>query len=109
MRNRLQEFSLTLHPAKTRLIEFGRHVEARRAKAGLGKPESLQFPRVHLHLRPVNARVLIHRRTRRDRVRAKLKAIKEELRGADAPADPRTGIAVKWCARSFSVAGSVLI
>jgi RNA-directed DNA polymerase len=25
MRERLQEFSLSLHPDKTRLIEFGRH------------------------------------------------------------------------------------
>src|SRR5713101_4297574 len=30
MRERLQEFSLTLHPEKTRLIEFGRHAAAAR-------------------------------------------------------------------------------
>lgn len=36
MRDRLQEFSLSLHPDKTRLIEFGRHAAANRARRGLG-------------------------------------------------------------------------
>jgi retron-type reverse transcriptase len=31
MRARLEEFMLTLHPEKTRLIEFGRHAPANRA------------------------------------------------------------------------------
>src|SRR5262247_87071 len=39
MRKRLEDFSLSLHPDKTRLIEFGRHAAARRAQRGLGKPE----------------------------------------------------------------------
>ena len=34
MRARLQEFSLSLHPDKTRLIEFGRHAAVRRARNG---------------------------------------------------------------------------
>ena len=82
MRNRLQEFSLTLHPAKTRLIEFGRHVADRRAKAGLGKPETFTFLGfVFICGRSMRGnKFLIHRRTRRDRMRAKLKEIKEELR-----------------------------
>ncbi len=82
MRDRLQEFSLTLHPAKTRLIEFGRHVAARREKAGLGKPETftfLGFTFICGRSRRGN-KFLLHRRTRRDRMRAKLKEIKEELR-----------------------------
>ena len=43
MRARLQAFSLSLHPEKTRLIEFGRHAAARRAERGLGKPETFTF------------------------------------------------------------------
>jgi hypothetical protein len=43
MRARLQEFSLSLHPDKTRLFEFGRHAAARRAQRGLGKPETFNF------------------------------------------------------------------
>ena len=40
---RLWEFSLSLHPDKTRLIEFGRLAAARRARRGLGKPETFDF------------------------------------------------------------------
>src|ERR1700676_4895343 len=43
MRERLQEFSLTLHPEKTRLTEFGRHAAAARKQRGLGKPETFDF------------------------------------------------------------------
>ena len=35
--------ALSLHPDKTRLIEFGRHAAAERAQRGLGKPETFNF------------------------------------------------------------------
>jgi hypothetical protein len=40
---RLQGFALSLHPDKTRLIEFGRLAADRRARRGLGKPETFKF------------------------------------------------------------------
>ena len=43
MRERLQEFALSLHPDKTRLIEFGRLAAANREQRGLGKPETFNF------------------------------------------------------------------
>ncbi len=43
MRDRLREFSLSLHPEKTRLIEFGRFAADQRARRGLGKPETFNF------------------------------------------------------------------
>src|SRR6478672_1310451 len=43
MRERLQEFSLSLNSEKSRLIEFGRHAADRRARRGLGKPETFKF------------------------------------------------------------------
>jgi hypothetical protein len=43
LRERLEEFALSLHPDKTRLIEFGRFAAVGRAKAGLGKPETFNF------------------------------------------------------------------
>jgi RNA-directed DNA polymerase len=43
MRTRLEEFSLSLQPEKTRLIEFGRTAAVRRAQRGLGKPETFTF------------------------------------------------------------------
>jgi len=43
MRERLREFALSLHPDKTRLLAFGRFAAARRARCGLGKPETFDF------------------------------------------------------------------
>ena len=43
MRERLEKFALSLHPDKTRLIEFGRYAADRRDRRGLGKPESFSF------------------------------------------------------------------
>jgi RNA-directed DNA polymerase len=43
MRERLREFALSLHPEKTRLIEFGRFAVERRKRRGLGKPETFNF------------------------------------------------------------------
>jgi RNA-directed DNA polymerase len=81
MRKRLEEFSLSLHPDKTRLIEFGRHAADRRAKRGLGKPETFQFLGfVFICGRSRKGRFQLKRKTRRDRMRAKLKKIKAELR-----------------------------
>jgi RNA-directed DNA polymerase len=81
MCERLWEFSLSLHPEKTRLIEFSRHAAARRAQRGIGKPETFNF----LGFRFIcgtsrRGRFLLKRKSRLDRMRAKLKEIKEELR-----------------------------
>ena len=43
LRDRLAQFALTLHPDKTRLIQFGRRAAAEREQAGLGKPETFNF------------------------------------------------------------------
>ncbi|CAD6561624.1 hypothetical protein LMG28727_07496 [Paraburkholderia kirstenboschensis] len=43
MRTRLEEFSLALHPDKTRLLEFGRGAAVRRKRRGLGRPETFTF------------------------------------------------------------------
>jgi RNA-directed DNA polymerase len=81
MRERLQEFSLSLHPEKTRLIEFGRHAAARRAQRGLGKPETFNFLGFTLICgKSRRGKFLLTRRSRRDRMRAKLQEVKEELR-----------------------------
>src|SRR5262249_54975642 len=81
MRERLQEFSLSLNPEKTRLIEFGRHAAVRRAQRGLGKPETFTFLGfVHICGQSRRGSFLLKRRSRRDRMQAKLKEIKEELR-----------------------------
>jgi hypothetical protein len=43
MCDRLRELSLSLHPEKTRLIEFGRFAVERGAHRRLGKPETFNF------------------------------------------------------------------
>ena len=81
MRKRLEEFSLSLHPDKTRLIEFGRHAATRRAQRGLGKPETFKFLGfVFICGRSRKGKFLLRRKSRRDRMRAKLEEIKKELR-----------------------------
>src|SRR6201988_4592280 len=81
MRQRLEEFLLSLNPEKTRLIEFGRHAADRRARRGLGKPETFNFLGfTHICGKSRRGTFLLKRRTRRDRMRARLREIKEELR-----------------------------
>jgi RNA-directed DNA polymerase len=81
MRERLEEFALSLHPDKTRLIEFGRHAAVRRARRGLGKPESFNFLGFSFICgKSRQGFFLLKRKSRRDRMRAKLRAIKQELR-----------------------------
>ncbi len=81
IRERLGEFALSLHPDKTRLIEFGRQAAADRKKRGLGKPETFTFLGLtHICGKSRRGGFLIKRKSRNDRMRAKLKEIKEELR-----------------------------
>ena len=78
MRERLQEFSLTLHPEKTRLIEFGRFAAARREKHGLNKPETFNFLGfTFICGKSRQGHFLLKRKTRRDRMRARSKRLKE--------------------------------
>jgi RNA-directed DNA polymerase len=81
MRARLEEFALSLHPDKTRLIEFGRHAAANRKQRGLGKPETFAFLGFTLICGKSRQRHFqLQRKTRGDRMRARLKDIKVELR-----------------------------
>jgi group II intron reverse transcriptase/maturase len=81
LRARFAEFSLSLYPDKTRLIEFGRHAAANREKRGCGKPETYTFLGfTFICGKSRKGRFLIRRKTRADRMRATLKRIKEELR-----------------------------
>src|SRR6516164_588621 len=81
MRKRLDEFALSLHPEKTRLIEFGRFAAERRKRRGLGKPETFNFLGFTFVCgKTRSGKFQIQRKTRRDRMLAKLRKIKETLR-----------------------------
>ncbi len=97
MRERLREFSLSLHPDKTRLIEFGRFAAQNREKRGLGKPETFKFLGFVLICgKSRRGDFQIRRKSRRDRMRAKLREIKEGLRQRRHVPIPETG---KWLAQ----------
>ena len=81
MRKRLGEFALSLNDEKTRLIEFGRFAAQNRKRCGLGKPETFNFLGfTFICGKSRRGKFLIKRKSRRDRMRAKLQAIKQELR-----------------------------
>ena len=81
MRGRLREFALSLHPDKTRLIEFGRFAAVDRERRGLGKPETFRFLGfTFICGRSRRGKFQIRRKSRADRMRAKLQEIKQELR-----------------------------
>jgi RNA-directed DNA polymerase len=96
MRKRLREFSLSLHPEKTRLIEFGRFAAENRKRRGLGKPESFNFLGfTFICGKSRRGKFQLIRKTRRDRMRAKLRQIKRELRLRMHEPIPKQG---KWLA-----------
>jgi RNA-directed DNA polymerase len=81
MRERLGEFALSLHPEKTRLIEFGRFAAERRERRGLTKPETFNFLGfTFICGKTRTGKFQIKRKTRRDRMQAKLRMINEEMR-----------------------------
>jgi hypothetical protein len=102
MRRRLEEFSLSLNPDKTRLIEFGRFAADRRAHRGLGKPETFYFLGfTFICERNSRGQFLVKRTTRRDRMRATLRKIKEELRRRMHQPIPEQGAWLKQVVRGF--------
>jgi hypothetical protein len=82
LRERLAKFGLELHPEKTRLIEFGRYAAPNRESRGQGKPETFDFLGF-THMCGKNRKTgyfVVQRKTVKKRMRAKLQALKEELR-----------------------------
>src|SRR5262249_18999786 len=80
LRGRLAKFGLGLHPGKTRLIEFGRYAARDRARRGLGKPETFDFLGFTHICTTTRRRLGIRRITIAKRLRAKLKAINQQLK-----------------------------
>jgi RNA-directed DNA polymerase len=77
LRERLAKFSLTLHPDKTRLIEFGRFAAERRRKRGQGRPETFDFLGfTHGCGTDLQGKFQVVRLTAKKRMRATLTAIR---------------------------------
>jgi RNA-directed DNA polymerase len=82
LKERLDEFALRLHPEKTRLIEFGKFAAERRARRGEGKPETFDFLGfTHICGTKADGQGFqLWRQTKRKRLKAKIREVKEELR-----------------------------
>ena len=90
---------LSLHPDKTRLIEFGRFAVQHCKKRGLSKPETFKFLGFVLICgKSRRGDFQIKRKSRRDRMRTKLREIKEALRRRMHRPIPETG---KWLGKSL--------
>jgi len=80
LRERFAKFGLELHPEKTRLIQFGRYAEERRAKRGEGPPETFDFLGfTHICGKTRPGDFTIHRKTSRKKFQAKLTELKKQL------------------------------
>jgi group II intron reverse transcriptase/maturase len=89
---RLQKFHLELHPDKTRLIEFGRYAAERRERRSQGRPETFSFLGfLHICGRKRAGGFTVRRKTLPKRLRAKLAAIRDELRRRLHHAVPEVG------------------
>ena len=97
LRERFTQFGLELNDDKTRLIEFGRFAARDREARGLGKPETFDFLGLtHICARNRHGRFKLKRVTSKKRLRAKLHAVKAELRRRMHLPIPEQG---KWLAQ----------
>src|SRR3974377_2493185 len=80
-KERVAKCGLELHPEKTRLIEFGRYAANKRKQWGKGKPETFTFLGFthYCGRRHKTDTFTVWRITSKQRMAAKLKAIKAEL------------------------------
>ncbi|CAE6851760.1 hypothetical protein R69746_07386 [Paraburkholderia aspalathi] len=78
---RLAHFGLKLHEGKTRLIEFGRFARKNCSRRGAGKPQTFDFLGfTHCCGETRKGGFAVLRLTSAKRMRARLQAVKEELR-----------------------------
>jgi RNA-directed DNA polymerase len=80
LRERFAQYNLVLHPDKTRLIEFGRFADENRRRRGRKRPETFDFLGfTHYCGKTSKGKFHVKRRTKKQRLRAKLKELGQEL------------------------------
>ena len=81
LHRRLSKYELTLHPQKTRLIEFGKYASGNRKRKGKGKPETFDFLGfTHMCSKNRKGDFFLRRKTKRKQLKKKLIDVKDELR-----------------------------
>ena len=95
LEQRLAKFSLELHPEKTKVIEFGPYAIDNAKNKGKGKPATFDFLGfTHICVKKRgNGMFTVKRKTKKKKMRAKLKQIKFELRKRMHDPVPEVG---KW-------------
>jgi RNA-directed DNA polymerase len=78
---RLRRFNLTLEPAKTKLVEFGRYAQRHAGKRGRKRPETIYFLGFTLYCtRNRKGNFRIGMRTEKSRLRRALMRLQEQMR-----------------------------
>lgn len=96
MSARLKQFELELHEEKTRLLEFGRKAAVARQRRGLGRPETFAFLGfTFICGKSRRGAFQLQRKTRGDRMRARLREVKDQLRRHRHDAIPEQGTWLK--------------
>ena len=73
--------AVAVNPVKTRVIEFGRHAAVNRKNRDVSRPDTFAFLGfTFICSKTRRGSFQLQRKTRRDRMRAKLQEIKAELR-----------------------------
>jgi group II intron reverse transcriptase/maturase len=100
LHRRLSNYKLTLHPQKTRLIEFGKYAQGNRKRKGKGKPETFDFLGfTHICTKNSKGYFFLRRKTKRKRFKRKLDEVKDELKKRMHDKVVETG---KWLAKVIS-------
>jgi RNA-directed DNA polymerase len=81
LRQRLERFSLTLEPSKTKLVEFGRFAQQHASKRGRKRPETIYFLGFTLYCsRNLKGNFRVGLRTEKSRLRRSLTRLQELMR-----------------------------
>jgi hypothetical protein len=100
LHKRLANYELTLHPQKTRLIEFGKYASGNCKRKGKGKPETFDFLGfTHICTKNRKGDFFLRRKTKKKRLKRKLDEIKVELKKRMHAKVDDTG---KWLAKVIS-------
>ena len=102
LRERLKQFTLELHPEKTRLIEFGRFACRDRKSAGHGAPETFNFLGfTHICGAHYSGKFWVQRRTMQKRMTAKLHEVKKQLQRRRHQTIPQQGRWLQQVVRGY--------
>ena len=101
---RLSKFGLSLNEDKTRLLLFGKFASERRARRGLGRPETFDFLGfTHYCARGRDGQFIVKRKTQRKRMLRKLKELRRGVAAHAHVGDRTAQVAKRGFARALCI------